>query len=114
MFVSRIEIDALGELNIPKDVLYGIHTERALNNFIISGLTQRKIFYKAMAQVKLAAAMTNLRLGYLTKPIGEALIESLTCLVAVTGPVGLAEGFATIEGGGVPGFAAGYTILSGA
>ncbi|MFU8927151.1 aspartate ammonia-lyase [Acinetobacter puyangensis] len=58
---SRREHDLLGEREIPADAYYGIHTQRALDNFQISQqqIGQNHLFIKAMAQVKQASALTN-------------------------------------------------------
>ena len=77
----RVENDSLGQLNVPQEALWGIHTQRALQNFVSSGLPQRSAFYKALAQVKLVAAKVNLKLGYLEKTIGEALVSVLETMV---------------------------------
>lgn len=65
----RIESDLLGELQVPEDAYYGVQTQRAVNNFKISG--QRASSYpqliKALGLVKKAAAQTNHELGVLTK-----------------------------------------------
>lgn len=64
MTKSRIETDTLGTLSIPKDVLWGIHTNRAIENFPISERKVQGEFIKAYGEVKLACAQTNARLGY--------------------------------------------------
>ena len=71
----RTECDALGEKEIASDALWGIHTQRALENFAFS---QRKVPYAliaAIATVKHAAAATNGELGYLPKDIADAIIS---------------------------------------
>lgn len=73
----RIESDSLGNMPIPQNVLWGIHTARAKANFIQSRLPQFPYFYKALAQVKLAAAYANQDLGYLKSPIAPAVIQAL-------------------------------------
>ena len=74
----RIESDLLGELQVPADAYYGVHTQRALNNYKIS--TTRMCDYPeyiiAMAYVKMAAAAANTELGVLPKEIGEAIIAA--------------------------------------
>ena len=61
----RIEEDSLGKLKLDKDCLWGISTQRALENFSISPYKQHPEFLKAMAMVKLACAETNNKLGFL-------------------------------------------------
>ncbi len=79
---TRIESDSLGNRKIPENVLWGIHTLRASENFPISGLPQSRYFYKAFALVKLAATMTNHQLGFLSQPIAIALITTLNEMAA--------------------------------
>ena len=74
----REEKDALGSMQIRTDHLYGIHTQRAIENFPKSGLPRYMHLYRALAQVKHAAAVTNLEYGYISKEIGEAIIAVAT------------------------------------
>jgi aspartate ammonia-lyase len=73
----RIEKDSIGELKIPSDKLWGIHTQRALSNFPFSTLVNSKYFYKALSQVKLSACLTNIELGYISEEIGKPLMIAL-------------------------------------
>ncbi|HQA68693.1 MAG TPA: aspartate ammonia-lyase, partial [Aggregatilineales bacterium] len=59
----RIEKDSLGELRVPADALYAAQTQRAVENFPISGLKQYRAFIWSMAVIKRAAAEVNLDLG---------------------------------------------------
>src|SRR5258706_491687 len=59
----RIEKDSLGELKVPAGVLYGAQTQRAVDNFPISGLRPWRAFIWSMATVKRAAAEVNAELG---------------------------------------------------
>lgn len=61
----RTEQDKLGEVKIPKNVLWGIHTQRASDNFAISGRHVNSNLIHAFGAVKLAAARVNHELGYL-------------------------------------------------
>lgn len=72
----RIEKDSMGEVNVPKDALYQAQTQRAVNNFPISGLTMPVQFIKALAFVKQAAARSNLDLELLDSGIAHAIIDS--------------------------------------
>ena len=58
----RIETDLLGELKVPAEALYGVQTQRGINNYHISRKTMRDYpdFIIANAYVKLAAAQTTL------------------------------------------------------
>jgi fumarate hydratase class II len=59
----RIEKDSLGELQVPAGALYGVQTQRAVNNFPISGLRPWRAFIWSMATIKRAAAEVNGSLG---------------------------------------------------
>jgi aspartate ammonia-lyase len=73
----RIEKDSLGEVKLSDDVYYGINTYRASENFPVSGRKTDELFIIGFAQVKLAAAETNLSLGYLDKDKGSAIISAV-------------------------------------
>ncbi len=62
---SRIERDSLGELQVPAEALYGVQTQRAVENFPISGLKPWRAFIWSTATIKRAAAEVNLDLGLL-------------------------------------------------
>jgi aspartate ammonia-lyase len=59
----RIERDLLGEAPVPTRALHGIHTERALDNFVLSGRPPHRELVRAYGTVKLACALTNRGLG---------------------------------------------------
>src|ERR1700689_3321855 len=69
----RIERDSLGELRVPADALWGAQTQRAVENFPISGLTLPRAFIRALALIKQAAAAANAHLGLLNGAIAEAI-----------------------------------------
>jgi len=69
----RIERDSLGEVNVPSDALYGAQTQRAFENFRISGQCFSRSFIQAMGMIKKSAALTNLELGNLSPDIAEAI-----------------------------------------
>lgn len=69
----RTECDALGEKQIASDALWGIHTQRALENFAFSRRLVPYGLISALATVKHAAALTNAELGYLPKDIAGAI-----------------------------------------
>ena len=48
----RIEKDSMGELEVPKEALYGAETQRAINNFPVSGLTLPPAFIRTIALIK--------------------------------------------------------------
>lgn len=74
--VSRIEKDWLGEKEIPADALYGIHTLRAVENFPISGERPIPEFITAIAMVKKAAAVANMKTHRLSQEIGMAIRDA--------------------------------------
>ena len=69
----RIEHDSMGELKVPADALYGAQTQRAIDNFPISGLALPRAFIRALGLIKAAAAEANLALGYLKKGQAQAI-----------------------------------------
>jgi fumarate hydratase, class II len=73
---TRIERDSMGEMKVPADALYGASTQRAVLNFPISGTPLPRRFLRALALVKLAAAVTNRDLGLLDAPKAEAIVEA--------------------------------------
>ncbi len=80
----RIEKDSLGELEIPDDAVYGIHSLRSLNNFPYSGEKIHPYIVKGFLQVKLAAAETNYKCGLLFKEKYSPIEEAITELLAET------------------------------
>ncbi|RZJ34396.1 MAG: aspartate ammonia-lyase [Flavobacterium sp.] len=74
----RIENDLIGDLEIPAEAYYGIQTQRAIDNFRISGrnLNGFPELIKALAWVKWAAAETNCTLGLLEPEMSDAIINS--------------------------------------
>lgn len=72
----RIERDSMGELEVPSDALWGAQTQRAVNNFPISGQRMPRRFIQALGLVKSACATANESLGLLEKPLAEAIIEA--------------------------------------
>ena len=75
----RKESDLLGELNVPADALYGVQTQRGINNYHISRKTMSMYpdFIKAIAYVKLAAVQTNHTLGVINDEIAGAISQAL-------------------------------------
>jgi fumarate hydratase, class II len=61
----RIEHDSFGELRVPANALWGAQTQRAIENFPISGLRLPRDFIRALGLIKWAAATTNIELGAL-------------------------------------------------
>jgi fumarate hydratase, class II len=72
----RIERDSLGETHVPMDALYGAQTQRAVENFPISGLKPWPAFIWSMGMIKRAAAEVNRDLGLLSKETADAIIQA--------------------------------------
>ncbi|MCL6100777.1 MAG: aspartate ammonia-lyase [Bacteroidetes bacterium] len=79
--MMRIEKDSLGEVELPDDSAYGIHSLRSCNNFIKSGERIHPYLIKAFFEVKLAAAETNYKCGILLKEKYEAIHEAIHILL---------------------------------
>ena len=84
MAKPRIERDSLGELEVPDEALWGAQTQRAVQNFPISGQRMPAGFIRALALIKSAAARANADLGLLDAKLAEA-IESAAAEVAEGG-----------------------------
>ena len=72
----RIEHDSMGEVQVPADAYWGAQTQRAIENFPISGLTMPGSFIRALGLIKQSAAMANLELGLLTEDKAVAIINA--------------------------------------
>jgi fumarate hydratase, class II len=72
----RVERDSMGELQVPAAALWGAQTQRAVNNFPISGIRMPPAFVRALGLVKWAAAHANRGLGLLDDPIASAVESS--------------------------------------
>lgn len=73
---QRIEKDSLGDVKVPADALYGAQTQRAVENFPISGLKPWRAFIWSMAAIKRAAAEVNSELGLLDKEKAKAISQA--------------------------------------
>ena len=69
----RTERDSMGELKVPAKALYGAQTQRAVDNFPVSGLTMPREFIRALGLIKSAAAEANVKLGHLDKASAKAI-----------------------------------------
>ncbi len=78
----RIEHDSMGEVRVPADALWRAQTQRAVENFPISGATLEAEHLKAMARVKAAAAKVNADLGVLDEKKSEAIQEAAREVIA--------------------------------
>jgi fumarate hydratase class II len=69
----RIEHDTMGEVRVPADALYRAQTQRAVENFPISGTPLEAAHIHALAAIKAAAAKVNGELGVLEPEVAEAV-----------------------------------------
>lgn len=74
--MTRIEKDSLGEIEVPEGVLFGAQTQRAVQNFPISGLVMPRAFIRALGLVKYAAAQANGELGIIPEAMSEAIADA--------------------------------------
>jgi fumarate hydratase class II len=74
----RIEKDSLGEMKVPADALYGAQTQRAVENFPISGQRFGRRFIEALGTIKKAAALTNAEMGTVDAAIADAVVKAAT------------------------------------
>lgn len=72
----RIEKDSMGELNVPVDAHWGAQTQRAVQNFPISGMTMPREFIRALGFIKHACASTNEDLGLLESNLADAIRDA--------------------------------------
>ena len=78
----RIEHDTMGDVLVPIDALYGPQTQRAVENFPISGSGLEPAQIVALARIKRAAAIANAELGILDAAISEAIVSAADTLIA--------------------------------
>ena len=69
----RLEHDSMGELKVPASALWGAQTQRAVDNFPVSGRPMPRAFIRALALIKQAAAQTNAGLGLLDPALAQAI-----------------------------------------
>lgn len=72
----RIEADTMGEVQVPASALYGAQTQRAIDNFPVSGLVLPAVFITTLALIKKNAAKVNLELGVLDRQKGAAIMQA--------------------------------------
>ncbi len=78
----RIEHDTMGEVRVPASALYGAQTQRAVENFPISGSTLEDAQIQALARIKKSAALANQELGVLDAPIAQAIAAAAEEILA--------------------------------
>ena len=79
---TRIERDSMGELAVPAEALYGAQTQRAVNNFPVSGLAMPEAFIRALVLAKAAAARANVDLEQILPAQGDAIVVACQQLLA--------------------------------
>lgn len=72
----RIEKDSLGEVKVPKDAYWGAQTQRAIENFPVSGIKFPPVFISSLGYIKLACAEVNRSLGLLKPDLANAIIKA--------------------------------------
>ncbi|WP_298449332.1 class II fumarate hydratase [uncultured Marinobacter sp.] len=77
----RTETDSLGDVHVPADALWGAQTQRAVDNFPVSGLPMPPAFISAVARVKQAAAEANASLGLLDNSPCDAITDACQALI---------------------------------
>ncbi len=77
----RIERDSMGEIHIPATALWGAQTQRAVENFTISGLRLERRFIEALVRVKKACAQANIELAQLPPRIGDAIVQACDLVI---------------------------------
>ena len=78
----RIEKDSLGEVRVPANAVYGAQTQRAVDNFPISGQRMPRAFIRALGHIKRAAAMANADTGMLDRSVAEAIMKAAEAVIA--------------------------------
>src|SRR5918992_3074052 len=72
----RVERDSMGEVEVPRDALFGAQSRRALDNFPISDLRKPRRFVQALGAIKLEAANVNHELGLLDETLRDAIVRA--------------------------------------
>jgi fumarate hydratase class II len=72
----RTEKDSLGEIKVPKDAYWGAQTQRAIENFPISGIPFPVVFIRSLGHIKLSCAKVNVELGILDKKLARTIIQA--------------------------------------
>ncbi|NEM90652.1 aspartate ammonia-lyase [Galbitalea soli] len=78
----RIEHDTMGEVRVPIDALYSAQTQRAVENFPISGAGLEPAQIVALARIKKAAAQANASLGILKDDVAQAIVQAADTIIA--------------------------------
>jgi fumarate hydratase, class II len=78
----RIEHDTMGEVRVPAQAKWSAQTQRAVENFPISGVTVEPAQVHALARIKAAAARVNAKLGVIDQDVAEAIVQAADQVVA--------------------------------
>ena len=78
----RIEHDTMGEVKVPLNALYAAQTQRAVENFPISGTTLERAHIAALAQIKKSAALANASLNVLKPEVAKAIAQAADAVIA--------------------------------
>ena len=78
---TRTESDSMGELEVPSDALYGAQTQRAINNFPLSGERMPLTFIRTLVTIKKAAALANKKLETLNAGTADAIQQACDTLL---------------------------------
>jgi fumarate hydratase, class II len=78
----RVERDTMGEVRVPATALWRAQTQRAVENFPVSGATLERVHIAALAEIKAAAANVNAQLGIVTRAQADAIIAAATAVVS--------------------------------
>jgi len=83
----RVETDLLGSLEVPAEAYYGVHTQRAINNFRISTTRVQDFpeMVRGMVMVKKASALANQELRTLPRDVAEAISAACDLILEVAG-----------------------------
>ncbi len=79
---TRIERDSMGEVAVPMDALFGAQTQRAVENFSISGMRMPARFISALGMIKAAAARANAGLGVLDSNVADAIVDAANAVAS--------------------------------
>ncbi|MFP5247647.1 MAG: aspartate ammonia-lyase [Thermoanaerobaculia bacterium] len=71
-----MEKDTLGEVRVPADALYGAQTQRAVENYPISGLREHPLFIRSFILIKRSAALANRELGAMDETLSNAIVAA--------------------------------------
>ncbi len=78
----RTEKDSMGELKVPVDALYAAQTQRAINNFPISGKSMPESFIRALLLAKQSAAIANSKLDQIPTDMADAISQAVDTLLS--------------------------------